>query len=295
VTDSEPLAVGFDRLLGFTLPDRHARGRTVRLGPALEQILAAHDYPSAIRHLLAEALVLTALLGGLLKGEGGQLTIQAQADGSVVELLVCDYLDGALRGYVKHDASRIDELGVRPSLPALFGEGALTITFDFAQTRQRYQGVVPLEGHSLTAAVESYFERSEQLPTLIRTAVGPAVAGGLLVQQLAESEEGGERLHARDRGGDWQHVEVLGRSVEDAELLDPELPLEQLVWRLYHEEREIRAEPGADLSRGCRCSIEHFEEVLARFPKEDRRDMRDDHGVILVDCAFCSKVFPIQD
>jgi molecular chaperone Hsp33 len=155
--------------------------------------------------------------------------------------------------------------------------------------------VVPLEGHSLTAAVESYFERSEQLPTLIRTAVGPAIAGGLLVQQLAESEEGGERLHARDRGGDWQHVEVLGRSVEDAELLDPELPLEQVVWRLYHEEREIRAEPGADLSRGCRCSIEHFEEVLARFSKEDRRDMRDDHGVILVDCAFCSKVFPIQD
>jgi molecular chaperone Hsp33 len=295
VTDSEPLAVGFDRLLGFTLPDRHARGRAVRLGPALEQILAAHDYPPAIRHLLAEALVLTALLGGLLKGEGGQLTIQAQADGSVVELLVCDYLDGALRGYVKHDASRIDELGVSPSLPVLFGEGALTITFDFAQTRQRYQGVVPLEGHSLTAAVESYFERSEQLPTLIRTAVGPAVAGGLLVQQLAESEEGGERLHARDRGGDWQHVEVLGRSVEDAELLDPGLPLEQVVWRLYHEEREIRAEPGADLSRGCRCSIEHFEEVLARFSKEDRRDMRDDHGVILVDCAFCSKVVPIQD
>ena len=96
MSDPQPLAIGFDRLLGFTLPDRHARGRAVRLGPALEQILAAHDYPPAIRHLLAEALVLTALLGGLLKGEGGQLTMQAQADGSVVELLVCDYLDGAL-------------------------------------------------------------------------------------------------------------------------------------------------------------------------------------------------------
>jgi molecular chaperone Hsp33 len=295
VSDPQPLAVGFDRLLGFTLPDRHARGRTVRLGPVLGQILAAHDYPPAIRHLLAEALVLTALLGGLLKGEGGQLTMQAQAEGSVVELLVCDYLDGALRGYVKHDASRIDELGVNPSLAVLFGEGALTVTFDFAQTRQRYQGMVPLEGHSLTAAVEGYFARSEQLPTLIRTAVGADAAGGLLVQQLAESEEGGERLHVRERSGDWQHVEVLGRSISDGELVDPALPLEQLVWRLYNEEREIRAEPGTVLSRGCRCSIEHFENVLSRFSKEERREMRDGKGVILVDCAFCSRVFPIQD
>jgi molecular chaperone Hsp33 len=180
-------------------------------------------------------------------------------------------------------------------LDVLFGDGALTVTFDFAETKQRYQGVVPLEGHSLTAAVESYFARSEQLPTLIRTAVGNEVAGGLLVQQLAESEEGGPRLHARERSGDWQHVKVMGRSVSDAELLDTALPLEQLVWRLYHEEREIRADAGAVLSRGCRCSVEHFEDVLSRFSKEDRRDMRDDKGVILVDCAFCSKVFPIQD
>jgi molecular chaperone Hsp33 len=299
MNDSNNQITGFDRLLGFTLPDRDARGRTVRLGPVLDQILAAHDYPPAIKHLLAEALVLTALMGGLLKSEGSQLTMQAQAQGAVVELLVCDYLDGALRGYVKHDPQRVAMLGANPSLPALFGEGALTITFDVAETKQRYQGMVPLEGSSMTAAVEQYFARSEQIPTLLRSAVQTrregSVAGGLLIQHLSEGEEGRQRLHVGEAHAHWGHVTALAGSIQHEELADRALPLEDIVWRLFHEEREVRTQPGARLSRGCRCSIEHFEQVLSRFPKEDRREMRDENGIILVDCAFCSREFPIQD
>ena len=299
VNEPDPPPAAFDRLIAFTLPDRDGRGRAVRLGPVLEEILAAHDYPPAIKYLLAEALVLTALMGGLLKSEGSQLTMQAQSQDAIVELLVCDFLDGALRGYVKHDAARIDELGVDPSLPTMFGKGALTLTFDFAQTGQRYQGVVPLEGHSLAAAVEHYFARSEQVPTLIRTAVQldrqGAVGGGLLVQHFPRSEDGGERLHVRESGEDWQHIEAIAGSIQADELVDVTLALHDIVWRLFHEEREIRSQPTIELARGCRCSTEHFEQVLARFPKKDRRDMRDENGVILVDCAFCSRSFPIQD
>lgn len=297
--ESSQDGTGFDRLLGFTLPDRNARGRAVRLGPVLSDVLAAHAYPPALRDLLAEALVLTALMGGLLKGTGSQLTMQAQAPGAVAELLVCDYLDGALRGYVKHDPERLAALPNEPTLADVFGEGALTVTFDLAETGQRYQGMVPLEGHSLTIAVERYFARSEQVPTMIRTAVdadGPGpVAAGLLIQHLADGEEGGERLHARPEHPEWEHVAVLTDTVRPEELVDRLLPLEELAWRLFHEEREVRVEAGPRLSRGCRCSIEHFEQVLARFPKEDRREMRNADGVILVDCAFCSREFPIQD
>ncbi len=289
----------FDRLLSFTLPDRNARGRMVRLGPVLNRILAAHDYPPAIKHLLAEALVLTALMGGLLKKEGSQLTMQAQTEGGIVELLVCDYRDGELRGYVKHDADRFGELEANATLPQLFGNGTLAITFELPAKRQRYQGLVPLEGNSLSEAVERYFDLSEQAPTVIRAAVragvGGCVAGGMLVQHLAEAEEGQQRLHNREGSVDWEHVAILADSVSRDELVDPELSAEGLVWRLYHEEREILIQPGTELSRGCRCSVVHFEEVLARFSKEDRRDMRDENGVIRVDCAFCSKEFPIQD
>ncbi len=293
-----PVADG-DRLVSFTIPGCHARGRIVRLGPVLERILAAHEYPAPIQHLLAEALVLTALMGGLLKREGSQLTMQAQTRNGVVELLVCDYRDGELRGYVKHDPALLAELAGAPSLPELFGEGHLAITFELAAGNRRYQGVVPLEGGSLTEAVEAYFARSEQVPTLIRSAVAldtrPFVAGGLLIQHLAEGEEGRERLHVRMDHPEWEHVAVLAHSVQREELIDGALPLESLIWRLFHEEPEVRVQASVPLARGCRCSIVHFEEVLARFPKEDRRDMRDENGIILVDCAFCSREFAIQD
>lgn len=295
-TQTEP---DIDRLMSFTIPGRDARGRVVRLGPVLHKILSAHDYAPAIKHLLGEALVITALLGGLLKRAGSQLTLQAQTEGGVVELLVCDYRDGELRGYVKHDAERLARMGANPSLAALFGQGYLAITFEVADAEQRYQGIVPLEGETLAQAVESYFALSEQVPTLIRTAVrvGPegCAAGGLLLQHLADAEEGRDRLHARVDWPEWEHVSILAQSVRHDELLDVELSAEALVWRLFHEEPEVRVQTLAQLTRGCRCSVAHFEEVLARFPKEDRRDMRDEHGIIRVDCAFCSREFPIED
>ena len=290
---------GEDCLVGFTIPGCHARGRIVRLGPVLNRILGAHDYPPPLQQLLSEALVLTALMGGLLKREGSQLTMQAQTSGGAVELLVCDYRDGELRGYVKHDPAHSTKLGDAPSLREMFGKGHLTITFELSAINRRYQGVVPLEGDSLSQAVEAYFAQSEQVPTLIRTAVQPRgnayAAGGLLIQHLADGEEGRERLHVRMDHPEWEHVAILAQSVRGAELVDACLPLENLVWRLYHEEPEVRVQAPIPLSRGCRCSIVHFEQVLARFPKEDRRDMRDENGIIVVDCAFCSREFAIQD
>lgn len=292
---------GFDRVLGFTLPDRSARGRVVRLGPALDEVLSAHEYPTAIRHLLAEALVLAALMGSLLKDLDSQLTMQVQSpagsgDG-IVDLLVCDYRQGAVRGYVRHDAERLAALGAFPTLAQLFGQGYLAITFDLATSGQRYQGIVPIEGASLAEACQSYFAQSEQVPTLIRTGIRwdgqHCIAGGFLVQHLAEGEEGRERLHVRLDHPEWEHVAALAGSLRHEELVDAGLSLEALVWRLFHEEREIRVEPLTPLSRGCRCSEAHYRELLGRFSEDDRVDMRDEAGHIAVDCAFCSRIFRI--
>lgn len=285
-----------DRLLSFTLPERSARGRAVRLDDLVSEILAAHSYPPSITHLLAEALVLAAMMGGLLKGENTQMTMQAQTEDGAVRLLVCDYRDGAMRGYVDFDRSRLDELGANPSLFALFGKGYLAITFE-SEEGERYQGIVPLEGASLTDACERYFVQSEQVPTLLRTAVrsGPrgCTAAGLLIQHLPEGEEGRERLHVRDEHPDWQHIATLAGTISHDELLDENLSLEAIVWRLFHEEDEIRVQTATPLSKGCRCSVEHYEEVIARFPAEERDEMRNDEGKILVDCAFCSKQFEL--
>ena len=285
-----------DALMGFTLPGRNARGRMVRLDHVLEQVLSAHDYPAPITHLLSEALVLVALMGGLLKGEQAQLTMQAQTQGGIVSLLVCDYRDGAVRGYADFDAERLAKVGANPSLTALFGEGYLGITFE-TEGRQRYQGIVPLEGDSLAAACESYFSQSEQIPTLIRVAsrasAGGRRAAGMLIQHLPDGEEGRERLHVRLDHPDWEHVAVIAATTSHDELLDPALSLEAIAWRLFHEEEEVRVQAGAAVSRGCRCSTAHYEAVIARFPADEQDDMRGPDGVIAVDCAFCSRTFAL--
>lgn len=224
--------------------------------------------------------------------------MQAQTEGGIVDLLVCDYRGGELRGYVRHDAERLASLGANPSLFALFGKGYLAITFDLAATGQRYQGIVPLEGSSLAEACQSYFFQSEQVPTLIRVAVrsdsAGCIAGGLLVQHLPEGEEGRERLHVRLDHPEWEHVAALAGSTRHDELVDPDLSLEALVWRLFHDEQEVRFELGTPLSRGCRCSIAHYESVIAKFPEQDRAEMRNEQGLIVVDCAFCSRLFEIS-
>lgn len=293
---SETIETYSDRLMGFTVPGRNARGRAVRLEGVLEQVLSAHDYPPPITHLLSEALVLGALMGGLLKGEHAQMTMQAQTTGGIVSLLVCDYRAGAVRGYCDFDAERLARLGANPSLAALFGEGYLAITFE-TEIGQRYQGIVPLEGNSLAEACELYFSQSEQIPTLIRVASRAGskgrAAAGLLVQHLPDGEEGRERLHVRMDHPDWEHVAVMAGSISHDELLDAELSLEAITWRLFHEEDEVRVQPGAGLSRGCRCSAEHYATIIARFPPEEQAAMRNEDGVVVVDCAFCSKLFEL--
>jgi molecular chaperone Hsp33 len=287
-----------DTTFGFTVPSRHVRGRIVRLGPVLDDVLSAHHYPPAIERLVAEALVLASLLGSTLKDEQGQLTMQAQTDNGVVSLLVADYKAGAVRGYAQFDADRLAELGETPSLFGLFGKGFLAITFDQATTGERYQGIVPLEGASLGAAAEHYFAQSEQIPSLLQIAVRHDAgegchAAGILMQHLPEGEVGRERLHVRHDHPDWEHVLALGRTLSESELTDPALPLSDLAWRLFHEETEIRVLEGQTISKGCRCDIGHIRDVLGRFPEAERLDMADERGLITVDCAFCSKLFDV--
>lgn len=286
-----------DTALGVTIPARNARGRLARLGPSLDAILANHAYPPVIAQLLAEALALTALLGSLLKDPGGQMTLQAQTEKGIVDLLVCDYLGGQLRGYVRHDSERLAEAGPNPNLFSLFGRGYLAITFDQPATNERYQGIVPLEGESLGHAAETYFTQSEQIPSIVRLAARRGedgwVAGGLLFQHLPEGEEGRERLHTRLDHPDWPHVAILAGSVKAEELTDPGLALDDLAWRLFHEEEEVRILEPVALSRGCRCDPDYVKSVIARFPPEERAAMVGDDGFIRVDCAFCATDFPI--
>ena len=180
----------------------------------------------------------------------------------------------------------------------MFGAGYLAITIEQSATDERYQGIVPLEGDTLCHAVERYFTDSEQVPTLVRGAVrqaddGTWEAGGLLVQHLPHGETGGPRLATRTDNEDWEHVFALASTISEAELTDSHLSEETLLWRLFNED-EVRVSPPMALTRGCRCTVQHFREVLSRFPAEELAEMRGPEGTIDVNCEFCSRLFPVE-
>jgi molecular chaperone Hsp33 len=285
---------GDDLILPFQADQAEVVGRLVKLGPTVDTILSRHDYPEPVSQLLGQAAALTALLGAALKFEG-KFILQASTDGPV-DLLVADYqVPGGLRGYARFSPERLAAL---PPDGRLLGEGHLAMTIDRGVETERYQGVVPLEGETLTEAADTYFRQSEQLPTFIRLAVARHYragsgsrpwtwrAGGLLVQKL--TREGGRvtTSEAALEEEDWTRARALAETVEDHELLDPMLPPDRLLYRLFHEE-QVRAYRAIPLESYCSCSRERVDELLRRFSAEDLAEMVVD-GEVRVTCEFCN-------
>jgi molecular chaperone Hsp33 len=284
-----------DLILPFQAEQADVSGRLVKLGPVVDTILSRHAYPETVSQLLGEAVALTALLGAALKFEG-KFILQASTDGPV-DLLVADYqVPGGLRGYARFSQERLEVL---PRGGRLLGHGHLAMTIDRGMDTERYQGVVPLEGESLTEAADTYFRQSEQLPTFIRLAVARHYragdkgggwtwrAGGLLVQKLTrEGGRSGSRVSALAEE-DWARAKALAETVEDHELLDPMLPADRLLYRLFHEE-QVRAFRAIPLESYCSCSQARVEELLKRFSAEDLAEMVVD-GEVWVTCEFCNR------
>lgn len=284
-------------ILPFQADHAGVTGRLVKLGSTVDTILSRHDYPEPVSKLLGEAVALTALLGAALKSEG-KFILQASTDGPV-DLLVADYeVPGRLRGYARFAPERIAELADEPD-PQFLGQGHFAMTIDRGPETERYQGVVPLEGESLADAAHTYFRQSEQLPTFIRLAVArhyradqPGAhswtwrAGGLLLQKL--TREGGHRTESETAADedDWTRALTLADTVEDHELLDPMLPADRLLYRLFHEEN-VRAYRAIELETYCSCSRDGVEAMLRRFSPEDMTDMTVD-GEVCVTCEFCN-------
>ena len=285
-----------DMILPFQAENADVVGRLVKLGPTVNTILSRHAYPDPVSRLLGEAVAMTALLGAALKTEG-KFILQASTDG-VVDLLVADYqVPGALRGYARFSADRLAE-AEKDDETSLLGQGHFAMTIDRGSDADRYQGVVPLEGDTLTDAADTYFQQSEQLPTFIRLAVArhyQAAAegegegawtwrtGGLLVQKL--TREGGV-ASSKDFEEDWTRAMALAETVEDHELLDPMLPPDRLLYRLFHEE-QVRVFPAIPIETYCSCSRERVEDLLHSFSAEDLADMVVD-GEVWVNCEFCN-------
>jgi len=289
-----------DLILPFQIEATALRGRLVRFNTAVDKIIGQHGYPDAVASLLAEAVTLAGLLAGALKYDG-VFTLQTKGDGAV-KLIVADVTSaGAVRGYAQYDADDLAAAATEgPPVPRLLGSGYLAFTVDQGENTDRYQGIVALDGGTLAECAAHYFAQSEQIATGIKLAVtrgqaidggtpGPWRAGGLMIQRLpteggqAESD-GTHAADAQDEG--WNRALSFLGSCSSAELTDPELPPEDLLYRLFHEDG-VRAWPPQRLQALCRCSRERISRVLRSLPRDELAGLVVD-GQVSVNCEFCS-------
>ncbi|NTF06367.1 Hsp33 family molecular chaperone [Agrobacterium rubi] len=311
---------GDDKVVPFQVEGLDVRGRAVQIGPLLNAILARHDYPPVVARLLAEAVVLTALIGTSLKFSG-KLTLQTKSDGPV-DLLVADFsAPESMRAYARFDEERLAEAMAsgQTSPEQLLGDGILAFTIDQGVGMQPYQGIVPLDGSSLEDIAGTYFRQSEQLPTRVRLGVAELFdrdsdgnlrrgwrAGGIIAQFLPQAPE---RLRQRDlHGGDgddgaaeyseddaWTEAVALVDTVDMDELTDPQVPAEKLLFRLFHEQGVRVYDPQLILDR-CNCSRDKIKGVLSGFSAEEIQDSQE-NGIISVTCEFCSTTYhyPVEE
>ncbi len=314
----EPLGpAGDDAVRPFEVAAIDVRGRIIQMGPVLDTILARHEYPPTVARLLAEAVVLAVLLGSSLKFDG-KFILQTRTDGPV-DMLVVDYrTDGGIRAYARFDAEKVEAAAAAGEAHPgeLLGHGTLAMTIDQGGHMNRYQGVVPLDGESLEDVAHTYFRQSEQIPTRVRLAVAEMQvreadgirhawrAGGVLVQFLPDAPErmrqadlpgGDSPANARDTGGfeeddAWTEAQSLVGTVQDDELTDPSVPVERLLFRLFHE-RGVRVYRAAEVRDECSCSRERVRGVLASFSAEEIVESTQDDGAIAVTCEFCGKKY----
>jgi molecular chaperone Hsp33 len=288
-----------DLVQPFQIEPFALRGRLVRLGPAIDTILTQHAYPAAVATMLGEAITLAVALAGALKYEG-VFTLQTKGDGPI-KMMVADVTTaGALRGYAQFDAARLDAgpatLG---PVPRLLGAGYLALTVDQGEHTQRYQGIVELQGSTLAECVHHYFRQSEQVEAALKVAVAPVPdesgaprwrAGALMIQRLPREAYTLERETEDDA---WRRAAIFMSSSTSAELIDPALAPEQLLFRLFHEDG-VRAFPPHPLAAKCRCSRHRVETVLRALTPDEIEDMKID-GKITVTCEFCSAVYDFDE
>ena len=270
-----------DTLQRFLFEQANVRGELVQLEDSWRAVLERHDYPEPVRQILGQALVAATLLAATMKFEGS-ITLQVRGDGPI-SLLIADCSPVHRAGEDQpgyHLRGMASWQGEVPAgdLATRFGSGQLAITIDPGKGRQRYQGIVALDGDSLAEAIDDYLDRSEQLPTRMWLAVDGAQAAGLLLQRLPGS--GSDE--------DWQRLAMLASTITAGELLS--LPGEEVLHRLFHEEdrRQFDAQP---VSFHCQCSRERLANALRSLGHGEVMGIIAEQGQVDASCQFCNQAY----
>jgi molecular chaperone Hsp33 len=299
-----------DTVLPFQLDRSDIRGRVARLDGVLDGVLAQHDYPPMIEAMVAEAAVLTALIGQSIKLRW-KLSLQIRGDGPT-RLIATDFYapseagdPAQIRAYASFDSDRLAE---ETDPFQAIGKGYFAILIDQGKDMEPYQGITPIAGGSLAACAETYFAQSEQLPTRFAISYGRSTepgrseswrAGGVMLQHMPKASpfakdgptgEAGllnpEDVLDGDDRENWNRANILLDTVEDLELIGPSVAPSDLLVRLFHEESP-RVFDALSVAFGCTCSEARVRQSLSIYSAKDIQYMTTDEGIVTADCQFC--------
>jgi molecular chaperone Hsp33 len=280
----------------FRLEKSNVRGRMVRLGASLAEMMAQHKYPPPVAALLSEVVTLCLLLAGMFKFEG-IFTLQIKGNGPI-RMLVADVTSrGEMRAYAGFDAAAVKKAAKRKKDVAnnyyhLLGrKGYIAFTVDQGSVDDRYQGIVELKGHSIVDAVQHYLTQSEQVKTSFRIAVHPQDAqwrtGAIMIQQLPDENaaKGGE-VNIED----WTRAVMLLSTCTDGEMLSPSLASADVLYRLFHEDG-VRVYSPTHVRFKCRCSRDKVLNILRTIPRRELEEVCEKEGRVSIKCEFCSEEY----
>ncbi len=295
LTGDDPPEHDDDVVQPFLIEASQLRGRLVRLGDVVDTIIRRHAHPAPVAELLAETIVVANILASGLKYDG-VFTLQTKGDGPVPTMVVDVTSDGDVRGYAKVVEDRLPA-DARATVPAMLGHGHLAFTVDQGDHTQRYQGLVALEGETVSECIQHYMRQSDQLDAGLKVAVGQRDgawrASGLMVQRLPDDSPSRSALSS-DTEDDWRRAMILIGSATDGELLDPGLTPHTLLYRLFHEDGVRVYRPRAVRAK-CRCSRERVSRVLASLPRAEVLELREPDGTVAVVCEFCTSAYRFTD
>jgi len=285
-------------VLPFSLEKSNIRGRMVRVGSVMAEIMKRHDYPPPVTALLGEVVTLGLLLSAMLKYDG-IFTLQIKGDGPI-RMLVADVTShGEVRAYAGFDAPAVKAAAKRKKdvdnhyYHLLGKKGYIAFTVDPGNVEQRYQGIVELKGDSITDAVQHYFTQSEQIKTSFKIAVHAQdtlwKTAAIMIQQMPE-EEAGKAVPHETSIEDWTRTALHLSTVTDGEMLSPVLSMQDILYRLFHEDG-VRVYPAKPVRFKCRCTRARVIDILRTIPKPELEELCEKEGKVSITCEFCSEKY----
>jgi len=291
-----------DMVTVFALPEQPVRGRAIHTGAAINAALKCdagrERYPPLVARMLGEAMMVGALVAKALKFDGRMIVQCHGTNEGAISLLVADcHTDGSMRGYARWDEAMLKEITAdnrNPGADVLLGGGTFSMTIDQGAEMDQYQGLAPIEGQTLGECAQNYFEQSEQIPTIVKMALGQVQDAGLerwrggaiMIQKIADDEARGDTADA------WMTATTLLGTVSDAELIDPELSQNRLLFRLFNE-TGVKVVAQGGVRANCRCSRKRLEATLLSFPIAELRETAE-NGKLDATCEFCGTEYMFE-